>query len=519
MKIELTTDNKFIRVSGLSLLDNNRLHEHFTKKVSNWFVIKKKSPYANVEESFINNQNMIPVGLWKELISFAQSEEHEIEIPADFKERMFNTSLTLEDFKDYTSKLFRGSKITPFEYQDEAVFSLLYYKRGCIDLSTSGGKTLISYMLFRYLFDHGIEHILMFVPNITLVEQTAARFEEYEGTLLEENRRSWTAGLYGGGNKEPKELPNLILGTFQTLTKKSKKWYEFIGCVIGDEIQHITAKSVQSIYLKSVNAEYKFGLTGTLHSKKDINDFTTQAFVGPEAYDLSSYRLIHEEKRATPIIVVTKQITYKDNPEIKLLYEFRRDKPKEDIEFSNKIYNRERQFIRDYVPRLSLICSDVARTNHNALILFADVKHEYGKRIVRHLEGMSKKRVFYVDGMTPTEDRDFYIEEMENDTTGNTVMVATMGTFSEGIDIKNLWYIYIVEGLKSERILAQALGRGMRRYEGKEFVVFVDYQDNLNYGPSDEKGYQSYSMKHAYVRNAIYKDRKFPIKKVKSKEI
>ena len=44
----------------------------FTKKIPDWYIIKKKSPYAIVDESFISDYNVIPSGLWVELIKVCE---------------------------------------------------------------------------------------------------------------------------------------------------------------------------------------------------------------------------------------------------------------------------------------------------------------------------------------------------------------------------------------------------------------------------------------------------------------
>lgn len=151
----------------------------------------------------------------------------------------------------------------------------------------------------------------------------------------------------------------------------------------------------------------------------------------------------------------------------------------------------------------------------NTLVLFSDVKGDYGNQIVKWLEENTDKTIYYVDGSTSVAERDAMKEEFEKDETNNSVFVATLGTFSEGVDLLRLWYIFLVETTKSERIVAQALGRGMRLFKGKEKVILYDFRDNLNYKPKGEKVPSSrsscYLMKHAKERDGIYKDRKFPL--------
>jgi CRISPR/Cas system-associated endonuclease/helicase Cas3 len=46
---------------------------------------------------------------------------------------------------------------------------MLKYKKCCSEISTSGGKTLISFIIFKYLIDvENINNILYIVPSVDL---------------------------------------------------------------------------------------------------------------------------------------------------------------------------------------------------------------------------------------------------------------------------------------------------------------------------------------------------------------
>jgi superfamily II DNA or RNA helicase len=99
-------------------------------------------------------------------------------------------------------------------------------------------------------------------------------------------------------------------------------------------------------------------------------------------------------------------------------------------------------------------------------------------------------------------------DSMEEDMSQNTIIVASIGCFSEGIDICNMWNIFLVESTKSDNIMAQLLGRGMRTFEGKEKTILVDFVDDFRYG----MGYyqDNYLYKHGKERIEIYCNRGFP---------
>lgn len=91
------------------------------------------------------------------------------------------------------------------------------------------------------------------------------------------------------------------------------------------------------------------------------------------------------------------------------------------------------------------------------------------------------------------------------------VIVASYGTFSTGISIKKIHNIFFTESFKSEVIIRQSIGRGLRQHKSKDEVIIVDFVDDL----SSEEWF-NYLMRHARARQSIYKEQKFSysVKKV-----
>jgi superfamily II DNA or RNA helicase len=84
------------------------------------------------------------------------------------------------------------------------------------------------------------------------------------------------------------------------------------------------------------------------------------------------------------------------------------------------------------------------------------------------------------------------------------VIVASYGTFSTGISIKKIHNIFFTESFKSEVIIRQSIGRGLRQHESKDKVVIVDFVDDIRH---DE--WNNYLFKHGKARQKIYKQEKF----------
>ena len=83
------------------------------------------------------------------------------------------------------------------------------------------------------------------------------------------------------------------------------------------------------------------------------------------------------------------------------------------------------------------------------------------------------------------------------------------GTFSTGISIKNIHNIFFTESFKSEVIIRQSIGRGLRKHISKNIVKIYDFIDDLRY---TKNGHESlnYIYRHGIERRKIYKEEKFP---------
>jgi len=94
-----------------------------------------------------------------------------------------------------------------------------------------------------------------------------------------------------------------------------------------------------------------------------------------------------------------------------------------------------------------------------------------------------------------------YITEQEND----AIIVASYGTFSTGVNIRNLHNIIFSSPTKSKIRALQSIGRVLRLGENKDNATLYDIADDLRYGP-----YTNFTLKHYEERVKIYSEEKFP---------
>lgn len=503
----LLEGNRFLIVEGNpDELDHVRLE--FTKKINNWFVIKSKNKDANVDEAFITDSGIIPVGLWVELINACKKFNYVLTFYSDFEEKTRDMTMTYDGFKEYVDGLFSKSGMTLREYQVMGAFNMLSYRNCCVEISTSGGKTVISYVIFRYMIDVlKLKHILFVTPKTNLTTQSADKFILYDNDNQMES--NWThSEIYSGAKKKKVYDDNIVFGNYQSLRSKKSEFFDQFDAVILDEAHHGQCRSCRTIMKKCRNAMYKIGMTGTFPEDGSYDSFVLQSYIGPVVYRFTSYELINVEKFATPVHVSMIGLKYLEDDKNKALFDLRNVKKKDDPALGSKILNEEKSQARKDQRRFSFIVNMISKVTKNTLVLFSDVQNEYGVNVYTALKENTKKDVFYIDGNTSTATRQKMIDSMENDLTGNTIIVASIQCFSEGIDIANMWNIFLIETTKSENTIAQILGRGMRRFEGKEKTMMIDFIDDFRYGG----GYFSdnYLWKHGMNRMEIYRKRGFP---------
>lgn len=504
----LTSDNKWIITDSDSQLEMKQLKLSFTKHIPDWWIIKKKAPYANVEESFMNSYGMIPAGLWMELIKICKKYKYSLDFTEDFNCKIKNCNISREDFDEFIDNLIGNSTLEKKDYQLDGVFNILQYQNCCAEVSTSGGKTFMTYLLFKYMIEKlGFKHILYVTPKTDLTTQSSDKFTEYDKACGVES--NWTYNeIHGTAKKKVEYDETIVFGNYQSLCKKPTEFFDKYDVLIIDECHHGSAASVRSIINRCTKTKYKIGLTGTFPKEDTYENYILQSYIGPIVYRLSSYDLINKENFATPVIVSVFELKYLDNERKNALYNLRLTKDKDDPTVGMKILNMEKNIARDSKIRFKYITKMIENTTKNSLVIFSDVQNEYGTKIYTYLKENTDKFVYYIDGSTPPKNREVIKQEMEDDETGNTIIVASMGCFTEGIDIANMWNIFLIESTKSDIILAQLLGRGMRRHPKKDKTMMIDFVDDFRKG----RGYyaDNYLYKHGKERQEIYKKRGFP---------
>ncbi len=248
------------------------------------------------------------------------------------------------------------------------------------------------------------------------------------------------------------------------------------------------------------------GLSGTVKLDEKYSDyFRTLETIGPLVLTLSAKHLI--DNNYSPNIKIKQvKLSYDESSEYlkkywdlkangATMYSNKRD-------FGGDMFELEKQFLYNSPERLNFISELAKRLNKNALILFSNIKDEYGKKIYEEIKKWNPK-TYYIDGEVDNDLRDEYKAIMEAE--DNVIIVASFGTFSTGIDIKKVYHIIFAESTKAEITIRQSIGRGMRSFKNKLATYIWDIVDMLD----------GYMVKHSKARLKIYKEQKFEISEQK----
>ena len=381
-----------------------------------------------------------------------------------------NQMISYEGVKDYMTHI---SVHKPREYQVQAVYDALKCNRRLIVSPTGSGKSLMIYSVVRYYVEKG-KDTLIIVPTTSLVEQMYKDFADYGWDV-----GSYCHKIYGGKERETKN--QVIITTWQSIYKLEKKYFDRFEVVVGDEAHLFKSKSLVSIMTKLYDAKYRFGFTGTLDGSQ-THKWILEGLFGPSYSTIKTKELI-KEKHLSDLDV--KIIALKHKPRL----------------FDN--YQEEIRYLCDNPQRNRFIKNLTLVQKGNTLVLFTRVE-THGEPLFDMINNSVKgnRKVFFVYGGVEAEDREEIRKITENES--DAIIVASYGTFSTGINIKNLHNVIFASPSKSRVRNLQSIGRVLRKSENKIKATLFDIADDITFNKK-----RNYTLNHLVERIKIYKEEKF----------
>ena len=449
------------------------LSEYFTFDVPGAsFMPSYRNRYWDGKIRLFNvNTKLIYRGLLHHIKLFAKQRDYDLDIQDGLDDINDISTNEAETFcKDY--------KIKPRDYQIGAFAHALRNERALILSPTASGKSLIIFMLCDYVPGRK----LIIVPTTSLVYQLDKDFKDYSGS-----NNSYSTHLIMASQDKNADA-DIFISTWQSIYKQPKKWFSQFDMVIGDEAHLFKANSLTKIMTKLESCEYRFGFTGTLDGTQ-THRLVLEGLFGPVMKVISTRELI-DSKTIADLKIKALVLKYGDNTR-KMM--------------SNAKYDEEIKFLAGHSPRNNFIKNLALSRKGNTLILFQMVE-KHGKIIYDLINSSTNERkVFFIYGGVDVQERESAREITEKES--DAIIVASYGTFSTGINIRNLHNIIFASPSKSRIRNLQSIGRGLRKGNKKDVATLYDISDDLSW-----KSWNNYTLKHFAVRVKMYNEEEFDYK-------
>ena len=416
----------------------------------------------------------IYIGLLDRVVQFCKDQKYTYE----FKDNKHyglpfevNEGISKEGVKDYMNAICRHQ---PRPYQIDGVYDALRHNRKLLISPTASGKSLMIYSIVRYYVENK-KNTLIVVPTTSLVEQMYKDFADY----------GWDVGsfchkIYAG--KERETDSQVIITTWQSIYKLPRKYFERFSVVVGDEAHQFKSKSLISIMTKLGDAKYRFGFTGTLDGT-ETHKWVLEGLFGPSYKIIKTDELMKKGHLATLDI----NVLLLKHPPTKF-----------------ETFEDEVKYIIGHTRRNNFIKNLALDLKGNTLILYARVEG-HGEplyNLINNSNIIESRQVFFIHGGVDTESREKVREITERE--NNAIIIASYGTFSTGINIKNLHNVIFASPSKSRIRNLQSIGRVLRKGENKTKATLYDIADDISY-----KSKKNYTLNHLIERIKIYNEENF----------
>ncbi len=496
-----TVNNSFIYIDTEDCIARE-MAEYFSFMTPNYkFMPRFKNGLWDGKTRLYNRMgSTLPAGLFGILSKFASDNDYKL---IDRRTLSIYKNATVDDIEAFCKDLnphSSGKPIEHYDYQIKSVVEAVSNERATIVSTTSSGKSLIIYSLIRWYERIVNKKILVIVPTTNLVAQMYSDFDDYA------SESEWWAEanvhqIYSGKKKESNVTT--YVSTWQSLQRMPIDYFKQFDVILCDEVHGADAKSITGIMGKSVNASVRVGFTGTLKNMK-LHQLSVIGLFG-DIKKVTTARELMDRGIITDLDIKFLILKYNDD----ISKEINRKAVERVTSSGKKIYRKNYPFEIDYITQChqrNLFISNLTSVlKGHVLILFTKV-NKHGKPLYKLLSKRldGKTNVHYISGETKVDGREKIRGTLEDETNG--VLIASYGTLSTGVNIKNLDYLIMASPYKSEIKVLQSIGRVLRLRKGKRKAVLFDVVDDFRYKKS-----VNHCFKHFSKRFDIYKEEKFPI--------
>lgn len=382
----------------------------------------------------------------------------------------YNAHLAIYKEGNIVNDIVKYRFLEPNEMQKQFIFNLNKIidkgeNRGLLISATGTGKTFASAFASKAINRFKVKKLLFIAHREIILSQAKSTFDY----VYENNVKS---ALLTGNNKEY-EGSDFIFASFSMMIKKEVREKfrpnEF-DLIIIDEVHRVGENRYQDI-INYFKPKFLLGMSAT----PDRMD-------GYDLYKLFDHNIIYE-------------IRLMDALNLKLLTPFSYFGIK-DISSDGRLINEGDFNKLTSEERVKHIIEEADYYGYSGsrvkgLIFVSSV--EVGKEISNKMNKLGKRTIF-LDGTSSPRVREEAIKRLEREEIkeDNLDYILTVNVFNEGVDIPSVNQIILLRPTESAIIFIQQLGRGLRKYFSKEYVVILDfignYDKNFNIARALTKG-------------------------------
>ncbi len=336
--------------------------------------------------------------------------------------------------------------------------------RALLISATGTGKTYASAFAMREL---GFKKVLFLVHRGQLARQTKKSYEK-----VFSNTKSM--GLVGAGNNEYDA--DYIFATVQTLSRDDHLFTfapDAFDCIVLDEAHHVPADTYQKV-MKHFTPRLWLGMTAT-PDKRDDN------IEERNVYELFDYQIACEIRLQQAMEEnLLCPFHYFGITDLSLM-----DNDEKNIDFNmltcdervNHIIKQAAYYgySGDKIKGL-IFCSRIKESEELSRKFNQTINPETGNPF----------RTIALNGDASESERQDAFERLamnyENETPDRTVLdyIFSVEILNEGVDIVEVNQVIMLRPTQSPIVFIQQLGRGLRKADGKEYVVILDFIGNYN---------------------------------------
>ena len=520
-KIEVSIENGvWLRISSISIDSGSiqmELKEAFSYLAPNYRFdprFKRKQWDGYIALYNLASKQMY-LGLISDFYEFCAARDYRLAIADESRDNalkyLSSQELTEEDVHILDKQI--PKKYDLRDYQAQSIKYAIENKRCLISSSVGSGKSLIIYTLsLWYLIKHyAVEQqkVLIVVPTVNLVSQMKSDFIEYAENNIEDFDETIHC-IFSGQEKINISKYTIVISTFQSLTTKNipHEWFKQFGMIIVDEAHRGAIKSLSNILEKTDEAVYRIGTSGSIDINNKNNSILTQQTLKGlfgSTYQAITTKQLQDRDQLAQLQIDCVILKYPKEIGQKLTQmnkKASKEKPQE--KFQNEL-----DIILDSANRNKLIADYVVnKLEGNTLILFRFIK-KHGEPLFKTIQNLaqevdSKKKIHFVSGATPAEDRETIRKLV--DRTSNNVLVSSIQVFSEGINIPELHNVVFAMTNKSHTKVIQSIGRGLRIAKNGQATKVIDFIDDIF---AYKKSQNNYCVNHALQRMQYYEQEQF----------